>query len=90
MRQIKVCNKINETLSECVVTLNQTKKVFSLAIFESTLLIIGFDDGSIQIRNQTSFDKLQILIEHSSILSSIIILNNQNLASASYDFKIII
>ena len=87
---IKVWNKKNEYNFKCVATLNESRDVFSLAISGSSLLIRGHLDGSIQIRNQTSFDLFQTLKKHTSTVKSIILLNNENLASGSADNTIII
>ena len=87
---IKVWNQINESAFECVATLNHNSQVSSLAIYENSLFISGHLDGSIQIRNQTSFVLLQTLAEHTYWVRSMIFLNNKNLASCSDDTKIVI
>jgi len=87
---IRVWNKINESTFECVRILDLNNSVFSLAISGSSLLIIGLRDGSIQIRDQTSFSLLQILKRHTNTVLSILLLNNDYLASASVDYKIMI
>jgi len=86
---IKVWNQKNETWFECVATLNQESGVSFLTVF-SSLLISGHWDGSIQIRNQTSLNLLQTLKQHSSIVWTIVLLNNGNLVSGSKDIKIIV
>ena len=62
----------NENTFECVATLNQSSEVLSLAISGSSLLFIGHYDGTIQIRNQTTFVLLQTLEEHLFFVNSII------------------
>jgi len=54
-KSIKVWNRIKKNTFGCVSTLNLKIEAFSLAVFESSLLISGHSDGSIQIRNQISF-----------------------------------
>jgi len=87
---IKVWNQINQTWFECIATLNESSGIYSFAISGKTLLMSGHIDGSIQIRNQSSFVLLQTLKQHSSEVWSIILLNNENLASGSEDTKIMI
>ncbi len=74
-------NQINQTWFECIATLNESSGIYSFAISGKTLLMSGHIDGSIQIRNQSSFVLLQTLKQHSSEVWSIILLNNENLAS---------
>jgi len=83
-KTIKVWNQKNENTFECVATLNQSLLILSLAISGSRLLMIGLDDGTIQIRNQTSFVILQTLKGNSEYVWSIILLNNENLASGAF------
>jgi len=82
-KNIKVWNHRTEDTFECVATLNQESEIYSLAIFGRSLLIIGHRDGTIQIRNQSSFVILKKLKGNSKNVWSIIILNNENLASGS-------
>ena len=90
-KTIKVWNQINETTFECVATLNSTSnsRVLSLAIFESTLLMSGHRDGSIEIRNQTSFLLLQTLKRIFKVWS-IILLRNGSIASGYDNSEIVI
>jgi WD40 repeat protein len=76
---------MTENTFECIVTLNHDSEVSSLAISESSLLVSGHYDGTILIRNQTSFSIFQTLKGHFSIVYSIVFLNNGNLASGSSD-----
>jgi len=89
-KNIKVWNHRTEDTFECVATLNQESEINSLAIFGRSLLIIGHRDGTIQIRNQTSFVILKKLKGNSKNVWSIILLNNGNLASASAINSIVI
>jgi WD40 repeat protein len=83
-KTIKVWNQKNENTFECIATLNHDSGVLSLTISGSSLLVSGHGDGTIQIRNQTSFVLLQTLKGHSLWDYSIILLNNGNLASGSF------
>jgi WD40 repeat protein len=83
-KTIKVWNQKTDNTFECVATLNQSSEVLSLAISGSSSLFSGHYDGTIQIRNQTTFVLLQILKEYSYDVYSIILLNNENLASGSF------
>jgi hypothetical protein len=58
---LNVWNQKNESAFECVATLNLGIRILSLAISGSSLLISGHSDGTIQIRNQTSFFLFQTL-----------------------------
>jgi len=89
-KSIKVWNQKNETTFECIATLNHTNYIKSLATSGGSLLISGHSNGNIQIRNQTSFVLLQTLNHFISQVNSLVFLNNENLASASYDRTIII
>ena len=80
---IKVWNQKDENSFECIATLDQSIEV-SLALYGSSLLISGHIDGTIQIRNQTSFVLLQTLEDHSDDILSIISLDNENLAFGSF------
>jgi WD40 repeat protein len=83
-KTIKVWNQMTENTFECIVTLNHDSEVWSLAISVSTFLISGHGDGTILIRNQTSFVLLQTLIAHLKWVWSITLLNNENSANVSY------
>jgi len=83
-KTIKVWNQMTENTFECVATLNQRSEVWSLEISRSSLLVSGHWESTIQIRNQASFVILQTLEGHSNGVVSIILLNNKNLASGSY------
>jgi len=87
---IKVWNQKNENTFECVATLKQNSGVTILKISGSSLLISGHWDGSIQIRNQTSFFLFQELKYLKSPVYSIILLKNGNLASTNKYSTIII
>ena len=88
---IKVWNQNPETSFKCVATLYFDHGVWSLAIFGNNFLLSGHSDGSILIRNQTSFVLLQKLQkQHKSAVGSIIVLNNGNIASGSLDRTIMI
>jgi len=87
---INVWNQKTDNSFECVASLKHSSGVWSLAISGSSLLISGHWDGTIQIRNQTSLVLLQTLEEHKSYVTSIILLNNGNLASGSNDRSIMI
>ena len=76
---IKVWNQINETFFECVTNLTHPDQVTSLAVLSGIL------NGSIYVRNETSFQMIQILNNHTNIVWSMIALDNQSFASASED-----
>ena len=61
---MKIWNQANETYFVCVDTLKYTSGVITLAVFENTLFMSGHANGEILIRNQTSFEMLQILKGH--------------------------
>ena len=86
----KIWNQINETYFECVATLKYISGVITLALWENTLLMSGHANGEILLRNQTSFELLQTLKGHTNQIQSMITLNEERLATASYDMKIII
>ncbi len=81
---IKVWNQKNENSFECVATLNHDSEITSLAISGKSLLVSGHADGKIQIRNQTSFVLLQTLKRHSNSVYTMIFLNDEYLASGSF------
>jgi len=87
-KTIKIWNQINETWFECVNTLKQARSIFSLTAYKTVLLISCDIDGKIYIWNQTSFQFIQKIVAHSARISSIIVLDNGNLASGSYDYSI--
>ena len=88
-RTIKIWNQINDSTFECINTLKQqNSEIYSLVEFESTLLISGDYNGWIYIRNQTTSQLLQQIKSHSKIVGSMIVLDNGNLATASFDRKI--
>ena len=62
--------------------------VVLLVKYESTLLISGDGYGWIYIWNQTTSELLQKIKAHSDEVTSMIVLNNGNLATASSDTTI--
>jgi F-box/WD-40 domain protein 7 len=78
---IKIWNQNKDYSFECVNSfVIQGCKINSLAVFESDLLISGGSDGSVYIWNQTTLNELQQIKLFSSIIYSIIVLDNGNLA----------
>ena len=71
------------------ITLKHISGVYSFLTSGSSL-ISGLGDGSILIRDQTSFDISQTIKQHKSTVRSLILLDNGNLASGSYDTQIIV
>ena len=78
-KTIKIWNQINDTSFKCVTKLIQHNgQILSLTVDQNALPISGDENGQIFIWNQTPFDLLQV---HSKEVSSLIVLNNENLAT---------
>lgn len=81
-KTIKIWNQINDTSFKCVAKLIQHNgQIMSLTVDQNALPISGDENGQIFIWNQTSFDLLQKIQGHSKEVSSLIVLNNENLAT---------
>jgi len=88
-KDIKIWNQINESSFECVRTLAlEDSFIYSLASFESALLLSGDNTGSIQIWNQKTLKLLQLIKAYSTLVNCIAVLNNGNLVTGSYSIKI--
>jgi len=85
-KTIKVWIQLNDTLFKCVNTLTQQNtEIWSLVEYDSNLFISGAQYGDINFWSQTTSEMLQQIRAHTLIVTSIIVLNNGNLATASGD-----
>ncbi len=81
---IKIFNQVNNASFRCVNTLTLWDFIlWSLAAYENTLLIVGNSEGWIHILNLTTLKLLHRIKAHSNSVSSIVALDNGNLATAS-------
>jgi WD40 repeat protein len=83
-KTLRVWNQINETYFECAANLTHPVQVTTLAVLNN-LILGGLANGLIYVWNEISLQINQVLNNHTRIVWSIVLLDNESFASASDD-----